>query len=32
MHAQREHAQFLVTKKNAHYILAVEHGAHCSRL
>jgi predicted transposase YbfD/YdcC len=24
MHAQREHAQFLVTKKNAHYILAVK--------
>jgi predicted transposase YbfD/YdcC len=24
LHAQREHAQFLVTKKNAHYILAVK--------
>jgi predicted transposase YbfD/YdcC len=24
MHAQREHAQFLVTEKNAHYILAVK--------
>jgi predicted transposase YbfD/YdcC len=24
MHAQREHAQFLVTRKNAHYILAVK--------
>ena len=24
MHAQREHAEFLVTKKNAHYILAVK--------
>jgi predicted transposase YbfD/YdcC len=25
MHAQAEHAQFLVTEKNAHYILAVKH-------
>jgi predicted transposase YbfD/YdcC len=24
LHAQREHAQFLVTQKNAHYILAVK--------
>ncbi len=24
LHAQREHAQFLVTEKNAHYILAVK--------
>ena len=32
LHAQREHAEFLVTKKGAHYILAVKHGAHCSRL
>jgi len=24
LHAQREHAQFLATKKNAHYILAVK--------
>jgi hypothetical protein len=32
MHTQREHAEFLVTAKKAHYILIVEHGAHCSRL
>jgi hypothetical protein len=32
LHTQREHAQFLVTGKQAHYILVVEHGAHCSRL
>jgi hypothetical protein len=32
LHAQREHAQFLVTSKHAHYILTVEHGAHCSCL
>ena len=32
MHAQRGHAEFLVTEKDAHYILAVEHGAHCSCL
>jgi predicted transposase YbfD/YdcC len=24
LHAQREHAQFLVTEKNAHYILTVK--------
>ena len=24
LHAQREHARFLVTEKNAHYILAVK--------
>jgi hypothetical protein len=32
LHTQRDHAQFLVKTKGAHYILIVEHGAHCSRL
>jgi hypothetical protein len=32
LHTQREHAKFLVSDKKAHYILVVEHGAHCSRL
>ena len=32
LHTQREHAEFLVTSKHAHYILVVEHGAHCSCL
>jgi predicted transposase YbfD/YdcC len=32
MHTQREHTEFLVTQKEAHYILVVEHGAHCSCL
>jgi hypothetical protein len=32
MHAQREHARYLVDQRGAHYILTVEHGAHCSRL
>jgi hypothetical protein len=32
LHTQREHAKFLVADKKAHYILVVEHGAHCSCL
>jgi hypothetical protein len=32
LHTQREHAKFLVAEKKAHYILVVEHGAHCSCL
>ena len=31
LHTQREHAQFLVTKKKAHYILAVKNPARCQR-
>jgi hypothetical protein len=32
LHTQHEHAKFLVSQKKAHYILVVEHGAHCSCL
>jgi hypothetical protein len=31
MHTQRGHAEYL-TGRGAHYLLTVEHGAHCSRL
>jgi predicted transposase YbfD/YdcC len=30
LHTQREHAEFLVTGKGAHYIQVVEHASHCS--
>jgi DDE_Tnp_1-associated/Transposase DDE domain len=32
LHAQRAHAEYLVTKRGAHYLITVEHGAHCSCL
>ncbi|MFZ0188241.1 MAG: hypothetical protein WAL72_15015, partial [Streptosporangiaceae bacterium] len=30
MHAQRGHAECLVTQRGAHYLLTVEHASHCS--
>ena len=30
MHAQRGHAEYLVTQRGAHYLLTVEHASHCS--
>ena len=32
LHAQRAHAEYLVTRRHAHYLITVKHGAHCSRL
>ena len=32
LHAQRAHAGYLVIQRGAHYLITVEHGAHCSCL
>jgi len=30
LHAQRTHAEYLVTQRGAHYLITIEHASHCS--